>query len=283
MKRIPSIAIVLLITAWAAFAQTAPDAAELTRLLNEFLAGASRNDPAIHERFWADDLIYTRSAGRRVNKADVMRDVRSAPAPKPGDPKTIYTAEDIRIQQYGDTAIVAFRLVATTDAGGTRQVANLLNSGTFVKRAGKWQVVNWQSTRMPRSEEESKTDVAAAEAAFHQAMLAGDGQKLSALTDDRFMWVRPDGERIWKKELVDSLTSGQLKFSKLENTKIVVSVFGDTAIVRGESMRQRSAVPGRVQGDAVPALVFYTMTFTYQIGGWKAVALHTSGQPVPSQ
>jgi ketosteroid isomerase-like protein len=283
MKRIPSIAIVLLITAWAAFAQTAPDAAELTRLLNEFLAGASRNDPAIHERFWADDLIYTRSAGRRVNKADVMRDVRSAPAPKPGDPKTIYTAEDIRIQQYGDTAIVAFRLVATTDAGGTRQVANLLNSGTFVKRAGKWQVVNWQSTRMPRSEEESKTDVATADAAFHQAMLAGDGQKLSALTDDGFIWVRPDGERIGKKELVDSLTSGQLKFSKLENTKIVVSVHGDTAIVRGESMRQRSAVPGRVRADAVPALVFYTLTFTNQIGGWKAVALHTSGQPAEIQ
>ena len=283
MKRIPSIAIVLLITAWTAFAQTAPDAAELTRLLNEFLAGASRNDPAIHERFWADDLIYTRSAGRRVNKADVMRDVRSAPAPKPGDPKTIYTAEDIRIQQYGDSAIVAFRLVATTDAGGTKQVANLLNSGTFVKRAGKWQVVNWQSTRMPRSEEESKTDVAAAEAAFHQAMLAGDGQKLSALTDDGFIWVRPDGERIGKKELVDSLTSGQLKFSQLENSKIVVSVHADTAIVRGESTRQRSAVPGRVRGDAVPALVFYTLTFTNQIGGWKAVALHTSGQPAPAQ
>jgi len=26
---------------------------------------------------------------------------------------------------------------------------NYLNSGTFVKRNGKWQVVNWQSTRMP--------------------------------------------------------------------------------------------------------------------------------------
>jgi len=28
-------------------------------------------------------------------------------------------------------------------------VANYLNSGTFVKRAGKWQVVNWQATKMP--------------------------------------------------------------------------------------------------------------------------------------
>src|SRR5512145_1162512 len=109
MKRVASSVILVLMLAGATFAQTAPDAAELTKLLNDFLAGASRNDAAVHERFWADDLIYTRSAGRRVNKADVMRDVRAAPAPKPGDPKTVYTAEDIQIQQYGDTAIIAFR------------------------------------------------------------------------------------------------------------------------------------------------------------------------------
>jgi hypothetical protein len=92
MKNIASNLLLLMLFSSAAAAQTAPDAAELTRLLNDFLAGASRNDPAVHDRFWADDLIYTRSAGRRVNKDEIMRDVRSAPAPKPSDPKTIYTA-----------------------------------------------------------------------------------------------------------------------------------------------------------------------------------------------
>ena len=76
-----------------------------------------------------------------------MKDVRSAPAPKPGDPKTAYTAEDVRIQQYGNTAIVAFRLVATTQKDGKTEVENYLNSGTFLKRKGKWQVVNWQATK----------------------------------------------------------------------------------------------------------------------------------------
>src|SRR4026207_647772 len=109
MKKLVSVTLLLLL-ATAVSAQTAPDAAELTKLLNDFLAGASRNDIAVHERFWADDLIYTRSAGRRVNKAEILRDMRAAPAPKPSDPKTVYTAEDIQIQQYGETAIVAFRL-----------------------------------------------------------------------------------------------------------------------------------------------------------------------------
>ena len=113
MKRILSIVIVMLMLEPGLHAQSAPDAAALTSLLKEFLDGASRNDPAMHDRFWADDLIYTGSSGRRIGKGDIMRDTRSAPAPKPGEPATTYSAEDIRIQQYGTTAIVAFRLVGT--------------------------------------------------------------------------------------------------------------------------------------------------------------------------
>jgi uncharacterized protein (TIGR02246 family) len=154
MKHLLTLVILLLTFAAGGHAQTASDAAELTKLLNEFLAGASHNDAATHDRFWAEDVIYTGSGGRRRGKADIMRDVRSAPAPKPGDPITTYTAADVRIQQYGNTAIVAFRLVATTVKDAKSEVMNYLNSGTFVKRDGKWQVVNWQSTRMPPAEDE---------------------------------------------------------------------------------------------------------------------------------
>ncbi len=54
--------IVALMLALNAQAQTAPYAEELTKLLKEFLAGASRNDVATHDRFWAEDLIYTGSS-----------------------------------------------------------------------------------------------------------------------------------------------------------------------------------------------------------------------------
>jgi hypothetical protein len=52
MRRVSASAIVLLMLAFGARAQeAATDAAELGRLLNEFLAGAGRNDAATHERF----------------------------------------------------------------------------------------------------------------------------------------------------------------------------------------------------------------------------------------
>lgn len=134
-------------------AQTAPDAPELTKLLQEFLSGAGRNDVALHERFWADDLIYTSAKGRRKGKADILSELKAEPPAKPGDETTVYTAEDIRIQQYGETAIVAFRLVATTEKDGTKEVANYLNTGTFLKRSGKWQAVGWQATALPKATE----------------------------------------------------------------------------------------------------------------------------------
>lgn len=142
------IPLLILFLSTAAFAQSA-DSNELTRMLNEFLAGASRNDASIHNDFWADDLIYTRGSGVRTDKAGIMNSVRSAKPAQPGDPTTVYTAEDLRIQQYGNTAVVAFRLVGTTDNKGTITVTRHLNTGTFVKRKGKWQAVAWQATKIP--------------------------------------------------------------------------------------------------------------------------------------
>jgi ketosteroid isomerase-like protein len=190
MKRILSTLILMMMLALGVPAQTAPDANELTKLLNEFLAGASRNDPTVHDRFWAEDVIYTGSAGKRRGKADIMRDVRMAPAPKPGDPSTVFNAADIRIQQYGNTAIVAFRLVGTTEKNGTTDVMNYLNSGTFVKRNGKWQVVNWQSTRMPREEEGAKKEVAIASSGEVSVTLPPDLARV--LTDYEASWKAGD-------------------------------------------------------------------------------------------
>jgi len=160
MKRSLGLLLVVLLMASTTIAQSAADAAELTKLLNDFLAGASTSDATMHDRFWADDLIYTGSGGRRRGKAEIMRDVRSAPAAKPDDSITVYSAEDTRVQLYGNTAVLAFRLVATTKRAGMTEVGNYLNSGTFVKRDGKWQVVNWQSTKVPAPEGQPGSETA---------------------------------------------------------------------------------------------------------------------------
>lgn len=134
-------------------AEPAADAPQLTQLLRDFLAGASQNDAAVHERFWADDLIYTASTCRRIGKSDILREVREENSAKSNEKEPVYSAEDIRIQQYGDAAVVAFRLVATTKEKGNTSVSTYLNTGTFIKRDGKWQAVAWQATAVPRKDQ----------------------------------------------------------------------------------------------------------------------------------
>lgn len=136
---------------------SAPDATELTSLLRQFLDAVPRNDPAVHDRFWADDLIYTRAAGVRIDKPELMREIKAETATSAaGSETTTYSAEDIRIQQYGTTAVVAFRLVGTMRKGDQTEITNYYNTGTFVKRDGKWQAVAWQATRIPAENELKK-------------------------------------------------------------------------------------------------------------------------------
>jgi hypothetical protein len=121
----------------------ANDKAELTALLGEFLDGATRNDAAIHNKYWANELIYTSSNGSRFGKIELMQSVNSRGELLADDIDMRYSSEDVQILQYGDTAVVAFTLVGTSDT----ETLRFLNSGTFIRKDGKWQAVNWQATK----------------------------------------------------------------------------------------------------------------------------------------
>jgi uncharacterized protein (TIGR02246 family) len=151
MTRILLCAMLLWMPLLTAAQTPAPDEAALRALLAEFLEGASRNDAAVHDRFWAEELIYTRSAGVRLGKAELMQGLRDLPPPTPQDPKVAYVGDEVRVQQYGDVAVVAFRLIGTTTRRDGTEVATFLNTGTFVKRDDRWQAVAWQSTRVPEA------------------------------------------------------------------------------------------------------------------------------------
>jgi len=114
MNKAFALALAILVFGGSLAAQSAKSTAELNGLLKEFLVGAGKNDIAMHDRFWAEDLIYTRSAGARINKGELMKGVRSAPVPKSDDPVTEYSAENVQVRTYGSTAVVAFKLVGKT-------------------------------------------------------------------------------------------------------------------------------------------------------------------------
>ena len=136
-------------------AASAAEVDDLSEMLDYFLAGASIGDVDIHDSFWDDNLVYTSSAGTRTNKESILDGMRHAAAEdhdaSDEGPSVLYKAEEVDIDLYGDTAIVAFKLVGTPQGESSDPVAYYLNTGTFLKRDGAWKVVAWQATRIPDS------------------------------------------------------------------------------------------------------------------------------------
>ena len=124
--------------------------AELTAMLHHFLKNSATE--ATHAQFWADDLVYTSSNGTRFGKADIMQGFAGDADADAADDETQfeYSGEDVDVQVFGTTAIVTFRLVGTPDDGSAP--LEFFNSGTFLKRQGRWQAVNWQATVIPAEE-----------------------------------------------------------------------------------------------------------------------------------
>jgi Domain of unknown function (DUF4440) len=125
---------------------------EIAAMLTTFLTPAVNNTVAGHERFWADDLVYTSSNGKVMSKSDILKSFPQDAKPKsnkPEEPGPVFTAEDVLVRPYGDTAALTFRLVERDPDG---KISYFRNSGTFLLRNGKWQAITWQATRVPAQE-----------------------------------------------------------------------------------------------------------------------------------
>lgn len=134
--------------------QSATTATALTTMLNQFMRDASSNHRSGFDQFFADDLIYTGSNGMVHTKADIMRSFDASKPASASKEKEVYSAEHVVVHDFGNTAIVAFQLVARTEhADGKIETSGYRDTGTFLRRNGKWQVIAWQATKIPQKAE----------------------------------------------------------------------------------------------------------------------------------
>ena len=99
----------------------------------------------MHDRFWAEDLVYTGSDGQRRGKPETMAGLAAAP---PADVENLptYHGEEVNIRVFDELAVVTFRLVAEMPDGATREY---FNTGVLARRDGKWKAFTWQATQIP--------------------------------------------------------------------------------------------------------------------------------------
>jgi hypothetical protein len=133
-------------TAPAATVAQSPVAQQLIQMVRDFLAAVPKGDPQVFNNFFADDVIYTRSAGVTVDKSEILHNIGVRAV---NEPQATYEGDDFTVHLYGDAAVVNFRLIQHNEKDGKQETNYFRNTGTFLKRNGKWQVVAWQATRVP--------------------------------------------------------------------------------------------------------------------------------------
>ena len=145
MKRLLSITLLSLL----ALKVHADDKQVIEKMLNDFLTYNHQLEQ--HQKFWAEDLVYTSSSGQRFGKSLIINGMQEQLADKTNakseEAQASYSATEIDIRLYGDTAILAFKLVAQYKA---KEIPSkqFLNTGTLVKRNNNWEVVAWQATKI---------------------------------------------------------------------------------------------------------------------------------------
>ena len=101
-------------------------------------------DVATLEALIADDLVYTHSSARLDTKRSLIDNMTSG--------STVYTAvepSDVKAQDLGDTVVLTGVAQIKVTVGGTPNAFGVRFTDVYARRNGRWQMVTWQSTRLP--------------------------------------------------------------------------------------------------------------------------------------
>ena len=113
---------------------------EVLALENRRIEAMLKGDVQALEEILADDLVYTHTTARLDTKASFIDAVKTG--------KSVYNSLELQFEEVrdlGDTAVVT--------GHGKFHVGNnkfeLKFTDVYAKRNGAWQMVAWQSTRVP--------------------------------------------------------------------------------------------------------------------------------------
>ncbi len=126
----------------AASKATASDVVKAAEL--ERFQAAEKVDLDRLGKLLADDLTYTHSTGALQTKAQLLDDLKTGKLQF----KKIEPGE-LQVRVYGATAIINGTAKFSVVQNGEAKDVNLRFTDVWVNHAGRWQLVAWQSTKLP--------------------------------------------------------------------------------------------------------------------------------------
>ena len=108
------------------------------------MTAMAEKDIATLNAVLADDLIYTHSSARLDTKQSLIVGMTSG--------STVYTSlepSDVKAQDFGDTVVLTGIAQIKVSANGAANAFGVRFTDVYARRNGRWQMVTWQSTRLP--------------------------------------------------------------------------------------------------------------------------------------
>ncbi len=101
-------------------------------------------DTATLDALLADDLIYTHSSARVDTKQSLIANMKSG--------ATVYSSiepSEVRAQDLGDAVVLTGVAWVKVISNGRQLDFGVRFTDAYAERSGRWQMVVWQSTRLP--------------------------------------------------------------------------------------------------------------------------------------
>jgi ketosteroid isomerase-like protein len=108
------------------------------------MTAMAQKDIATLNALVADDLVYTHSSARLDTKQSLIGNMEAG--------STVYTAvepSDVKAQDLGDTVVLTGSCRISVMSGGRPNSFSVRFTDVYANKGGRWQMVAWQSTRLP--------------------------------------------------------------------------------------------------------------------------------------
>lgn len=107
------------------------------------MTAMAQKDVATLKALIADELIYCHSSARLDTKQSLIGNMETG--------ATVYAAvepSDVQAQDLGDAVVLTGVAAISVTSGGNAMKFRVRFTDVWAKRAGGWQMVVWQSTRL---------------------------------------------------------------------------------------------------------------------------------------
>ncbi len=108
------------------------------------MTAMAQKDLATLSRLLSDDLIYTHSSARLDTKQSLIGNMELG--------STVYTAvepSDVKAQDLGDAVVLTGSCRISVMSQGRPNSFSVRFTDVYANKGGQWQMVTWQSTRLP--------------------------------------------------------------------------------------------------------------------------------------